>query len=133
MGERRIGVALSDEMGLLAFPLTTIFHSDMAGDVSAVLRIAQERDAKEIVVGLPLSLDGRRGPQALSVEKFVAALEKRTSIPIKTWDERFSTQDAQRLLQQVGVKPSREKGRLDAASAAVILQAYLDSQRRSHS
>lgn len=133
MGERRIGVSVSDPTGLLASPLTTITRSSLGSDIAAILKLATERHAQEIVVGVPLSLTGKSGPQAQATMRFLRALSEKASIPVQRWDERFSTQEAQRRLQEAGVKPSRDRARLDAAAATVILQAYLDSKRHEPS
>ena len=131
VGEKRIGVALSDPTGLLASPLTTISSTSESRDIDAVLRLAVEHEVEEIIVGLPLSLSGRLGPQAKQVARFVGSLSKRADVEVKTLDERYSTAEAERLLRQAGVEPSRERARVDAAAAAVVLQAYLDSKRRA--
>ena len=128
-GERRIGVALSDPSGMLASPLTTLTRGRDGSDVEMVLRLAAENDVAEIVVGMPVSLSGRRGPQAGRVARFVDALRRETGIPVLSADERYSTVQAERSLRESGVKPSRDRGRVDAAAAAVILQSYLDSKR----
>ena len=127
VGDRRIGVAMSE--GLLAMPLSTIDRITEAADIREVLRLAEEYKAQKIVVGMPLSLSGRAGPQAERVARFAESLAEQTSVPIVPVDERYSTVEAERLLRQAGVKPSEEKARVDAAAAAVILQAYLDSRR----
>ena len=132
IGERRIGVALSDPSGLLATPLTTIHRRHHTADVDEVLRLVDEHDAERVVVGLPLELSGRRGTQAGRVSAFVRAMAERTQVPVETVDERYSTVQAQRQLRESGVKPSRNRARVDAAAAAIILQSYLDSQRGSH-
>ena len=131
IGERRIGVALSDPSGLLATPLTTIHRRHHTADVDEVLRLVDEHDAERVVVGLPLELSGRRGTQAGRVSAFVRAMAERTQVPVETVDERYSTVQAQRQLRESGVKPSRNRARVDAAAAAIILQSYLDSQRGS--
>ena len=127
VGDRRIGVAMSE--GFLAAPLTTIYRRNEAVDIREVLRLAEEYGTEEIVVGLPLSLSGQVGPQAKRVAQFAETLDEQTSLPIVCVDERYSTVEAERLLRQAGVQPSREKARVDAAAAAVILQSYLDSRR----
>ena len=127
VGDRRIGVAMSE--GLLAAPLTTIERRDEASDFQEILRLAREYGAEEIVVGMPLSLSGDAGPQATRVARFAESLAEKTSVPIVRVDERYSTVEAERLLRDSGVQPSREKARVDAAAAAVILQSYLDSRR----
>ena len=129
VGERRIGVAVSDPGGLLATPLTTIHRTHEAADIDEVLRLAEEHDVGEIVVGLPLELSGRTGPQAGRSLAFVRALAGRTAIPVETVDERYSTVEAERRLRDSGVEPSRDRARVDAAAAAVILQSYLDAKR----
>ncbi len=133
VGERRIGVALSDPLGILATPFTTIQVRDDDSSIAEVLRLARENEVSEIVVGLPLSLDGRMGPQAKRSAYFARLLSERTNIPVKTADERFSSAEAERLLRQSGVRPSENKARIDAAAAAVILQSYLDAKRASSS
>ena len=129
VGERRIGLAVSDPSGLLAIPLTTIHRTHEAGDLDEVLRLAEEYDIGEIVVGLPLELSGRRGPQAGRVLAFARALAGRTAIPVETVDERYSTVEAERRLRDSGVQPSKDRARVDAAAAAVILESYLDAKR----
>ena len=129
VGDRRIGVAISDSLGILASPLATIRRRSEERDMRAVLDLADEREAGGIVVGMPLSLSGERGPQARRVERFRDALAARTRLPVAEHDERYSTAEAERLLRETGADPSKDRARLDAAAAAVILQAYLDANR----
>ncbi|MCH7745606.1 MAG: Holliday junction resolvase RuvX [Chloroflexi bacterium] len=129
VGEKRIGVALSDPTGLLATPLTTIERKGQDSDIDAALRLATEHEVGEIVVGLPLSMSGRRGPQAGRVDAFVRALAERTDLPLKSVDERLSSVQAERMLRESGIEPSKNKARIDSAAAAIILQSYLDSMR----
>ena len=131
VGERRIGVALSDPTATLATPLTTLVRGEEPWDGAAVLRLIDEHGVEEIVVGLPIEMSGRLGPQARIVADFSRLLAERTSVPIRSVDERLSSVQAERLLRDAGVEPSRDKARVDAAAAAVILQAYLDSKRAS--
>ena len=129
VGERRIGVAISDPTGLLATPVTTIHRSREAGDIDEVLRLATENDVEQIVVGLPIELSGRKGRQAGRVAAFARNLADRTAVLVETADERYSTVEAERRLRESGVQPSRDKARIDAAAAVVILQSYLDARR----
>ena len=129
VGDKRIGIALSDPTRLLASPLTTITRRSEPEDIDSVLRLAKENTVEEIVVGLPLSLSGRAGPQARKVTGFTKRLSERAAVPVKSVDERYSTAQAERLLRQAGAKPSEDRARVDAAAAAVILQSYLDSGR----
>ena len=129
VGERRIGVAISDSIGILASPLTTIRRRSEERDVRAVLDLADEHDVGGIVVGVPYSLSGERGPQARQVERFRDALAARAGVAVTDQDERYSTVEAERLLRETGARPSEDRARVDAAAAAVILQAYLDAGR----
>jgi putative Holliday junction resolvase len=129
VGEKRIGVALSDATGLIATPLTTIDRRNEAADLDAVLSLAAENGVEEIIVGLPLTLAGRVGPQARRTAHFADELTARATMRVKTIDERYSTVEAERLMREAGGKPSRERARVDAAAAAVILQGYLDAAR----
>lgn len=126
VGDRRIGLAISDPGGLIATPIGHIERSGLKADIVRVLKYASERQAEAIVVGMPISLNGKIGPQAKKVEGFLKALQRETDLPIDTADERFSTAEAERVMRQSGRQPSRHKGEVDAAAAAVILQEYLD-------
>ncbi len=130
VGDRRIGVALSDPLGMLASPLTTIARatSDTDAAIDAVLELAEEHEAAEILVGIPYLMSGRIGAQARITLDFAQALAERTHIPVTHTDERLSSVQADRMLAQSGGVSARNKGRTDAAAAAVILQAYLDAK-----
>lgn len=128
VGEKRIGVAVSDPTGLLASPLQAIKSTPDSDDVESVLRIAAEQDIGEIVVGMPLSLSGRAGPQAKRVSEFARTLASRTSVPVSFVDERYSTAEAEKRLREAGRRAAKVKARVDAAAAAIVLQAYLDSR-----
>ena len=129
VGEKRIGVALSDPLGIMASALTVIEGKSEASAIEQIIALAREHDAERIVVGLPRSLDGRLGPQASKVQAFADSLAGRTGIPVVTWDERFSTVEAERALVEAGMKRDKRKKRLDSVAAALILQGYLDSEK----
>ena len=129
VGERRIGLAVGDTSSTLATPLGFIERTGLQRDITKVLEMAESRQAEGIVVGMPLSLNGRVGPQAKKVQRFLRSLQAKTELPIKTMDERYSTSEAELILRLAGQQPSRNKGELDAAAATVILQEYLDIQR----
>lgn len=96
------------------------------------MRISQKADyhkANHIIVGMPFLPNGSIGKQAELVKNFCRELEAESGLPITTWDERYSTIEAERLLRQAGRQPTRDKGRLDAAAATIILQSYLDTER----
>jgi len=140
-GEKRIGVAAADPRTRVAVPLTTIEAG--ADPVEAVARLAEEEGAEAIVVGLALSLSGALGPQAQRAQSLADALAQRLGIPVHTWDERLTSSEAlrrssgqaQRRLPRDRRSPrgKRRRGDVDALAAAIILQAFLDSQRRSAS
>jgi putative Holliday junction resolvase len=127
IGDRRVGVAISDPVEIIATPLTVITRDDDNAALSAIMQLVDQYDVKRIVVGLPYSLDGSLGRQASKVKDFVDKLSQSTSAGIELWDERLSTVAVERLLRGAGNKKARERSRLDAAAAAFILQGYLDS------
>ena len=129
VGDRWIGVAISDPTGLLATPLTVIQRTTERADVDAVAETIRERPVERVIVGLPRSLNGRVGQQAAKVQQFAGALAARLSVPLEFRDERLSTVSAQRLMREAGTKKGKRKVRDDAAAAAVILQSYLDETR----
>ena len=125
IGDKRIGVALSDPGGILASPLTIINRIDDTVDVEAITSIISQQQVKQIVVGLPRSMDGSIGKQAQKVETFVQKLSSHTEIPVEFRDERLSTVSAKRLMQAANTKKTRD----DAIAAAIILQGYLEETR----
>lgn len=129
IGEKWIGMAMSDPTETLATPLSRIASGDTAGAIEAIVSLAQEHGVGRIVAGMPYTLSGAVGPQAQSVEAFLQALADSTTIPVEGWDERFSTSTALERMREAGVSREHMKERVDAAAAAVILQDYLDSAR----
>ena len=129
VGNRRIGLAACDSGESVAVPVATIEHTSHARDIEAILAAAAERQVDRIVVGMPLSLSGDMGPQARKVARFVQKLAAETDTPVEAVDERYSTAEALRLMAEAGAGRPRERGRVDAAAAAVILQSYIDSRR----
>jgi putative Holliday junction resolvase len=138
VGERRIGVAISDPDRRFALPLHSVDGRDHASAIAAIAAIAVEDDAGEIVVGLPLSLSGEAGKQAEKATAFADELKERLGLPVHLWDERFSSQEAQRRVAEEH-QPSGTKGRrmrskrvdadTDALAASIILQAFLDGRK----
>lgn len=127
IGSRRIGVAVSDELGTIASPVGMI---DQRKDVVAQLRQMVEtyRPAR-LIVGLPVGLSGREGPQAAEVRAVAEELAEIVDLPLEYWDERLTTSIAERSLIAQGTRRDKRKDRVDAVAAAVILQGYLDNQR----
>jgi putative Holliday junction resolvase len=130
VGERRIGVAVSDPSRTLATPHSVIHRRSKAQDFATVAHLVDEMAIERVVVGLPLSLSGDVGPQARRITRYARALAQSLDVPVELYDERYSTVTAMELLAA-----SQRKGRrqvpIDAAAAAVILQDYLESKRRS--
>jgi len=126
VGERRLGVALSDPGKRLAFPLTVIRRTGGEEDIEALKRLVREHEVDEVVIGLPFSLDGNLGPQARRVMEFVEELTRALSLPVVLWDERLSTVEADRRLREAGVK---DKEARDALAAVIVLQSYLDGRK----
>lgn len=131
IGDRRVGVAVSDPEEVIASPLTVITRDSDSATIDTIVRLVGQYEVKRIVVGLPYSLDGSLGIQASKVKDFVDELSQSTSARIELRDERLSTVAVKRLLRGAGNKKAREKSRLDAAAAAYILQGYLDSLKVS--
>ena len=128
LGERRIGLAVGDTAGALAFPAGHFLRSKLSQDVDRVLKIAQGQEVKGFVVGIPYSLDGGMGRGALRAQGFARALQKRTTCPVYSVDERFTSMEAEGLLREAGRQPSREKGAVDETAAVLILQRFLTGQ-----
>jgi len=126
IGDRRIGVALSDPEGILASPLTVITRTDEAADIEAIVTIARRNKAGRIIVGLPISMDGRLRGQAEKVTAFIEKLRVHTDLPIEFRDERLSTVSVKRMMQSVRRTKNTEH---DAMAAALILQGYLEEAR----
>ena len=127
-GERRIGLALSDPLGIIAKPLTIIDRKKTADHISRISEIVSERKITSIVVGLPLTLKGGYSKQTEIVLAFIDQLKSDLQIPIMTIDERLSSVAAEKALQEQAVKTGHNKGRVDETAAAIFLQEYLDSQ-----
>ena len=125
MGDSRIGVALSDPLGMLASPLTIIERTgEEAADVETIVALIRKNQVGRVIAGLPLSMDGSLSEQAEKIKAFVAVLGLHTDVPVEFRDERLSTVSAKRLVR--GVRKTGRGTRYDAVAAALILQGYLD-------
>ena len=129
VGDKRIGVAMSDPMEILASTLTVIQRKGNGSDFEAIDGLVKEYEVGCIVVGLPRLMDGRIGRQAEKTEAFAKELHELSGVPIEMWDERLSTVIADQLLRDAGTKSGQIKAKRDAAAAALILQGYLDRPR----
>ncbi len=128
LGDARIGVAISDDDRRLAVPLGTV-HTGAPADLKAIAAMVKEHEATVIVLGLPLSMSGERGPAAVKAEAFAGALRSVLSIPVELQDERLSTVEAERILRDAGVTGPERRRVVDESAATVILQAWLDAHR----
>jgi len=127
VGDRRIGVAVSDELGLSAQGLGVVHRTKLEADLAALEECFQPYAPTSIVVGLPRNMNGSEGPQAEKVRRFAADLEQSLGLPLVFWDERLSTVAAERVLIEGNVRRAKRKQVIDKVAAVVILQGYLDS------
>ena len=127
-GDRRIGLALSDPLRIIAKPLKVIDRKTTPDYNSAIIEIIAEKKVIEIVVGLPVTMKGEHSQQTKAVQKFIGELSSVCNIPVSKIDERLSSIAAEKALQEQGVKTGHEKGRVDETAAAIILQEFLDSK-----
>lgn len=129
LGQRRVGVAVSDPLGSFAMPNATLEIPRGGGfPLRCLLELIEKTGAEGIVVGLPMRLDGTSGPEAEAAEQFAADLRTKVSMEVVLWDERLSSVEAERLLEEAGVRSKRRRAITDRVAAAVILQSFLDSR-----
>jgi len=129
VGDARIGIAMSDPLGLTAQPLTVVERQRMPADVEAVRSLVERHAVEQVVVGLPLPLRGTTGPQAEKVTAFADALRRRLAVPVRLIDERLTTVQGERALVAAGATRRRRKQLIDQVAAQLILQQFLDAQR----
>lgn len=133
IGDKRVGIAVSDETGTLARPLFALIRASKKEDFARILALCDEYQIEGIIAGLPKTLRGEEGPQARRVRRYVDELRAALNLPIEFWDERFSSVDAAERLAMSPGRRARTKGDIDAAAAAIILQEYLDSSAKEPS
>jgi putative Holliday junction resolvase len=127
-GTKRIGVAVSDEMKIIAQPLEYILAEPFADFLTRLKGILRDKEVEMILIGMPRNMDGSYGPAALKVQEFVAALKGAVTVPIQTWDERLTSAQANKFLIQTNVRRDQRKEKVDKTAAAILLQSYLDSR-----
>jgi putative Holliday junction resolvase len=132
VGDKRIGLAVSDELGITAQPLGTIHRNQTPSDFQKVAEAARTSEAKLIVLGLPKRLDGSSSPQTEKVERFLEELARHTAVPIGTWDERLTTATAEASLIESNVRRKKRRAVIDTAAAQIMLQHYLDCHHREN-
>ena len=129
-GEKRIGVAICDELGLTAQGLPTIIRKTRKHDWEILERLIKDYHVEKIVIGYPVRLDGSEGIQCEKVNRFAALLEKNFFLPVLKWPETLSTKEAEEILRNSGVRWEKRKKMVDKLAACIILQGYLDSTRK---
>ncbi len=131
VGHKRIGVALSDPLQIIAHGLTTLERRSLAHDLEAIRDLVLRHEVQSIIVGMPLRLDGSVGPEAAAVEQFIEQLHATLEKPGLPWDERFTTVQAEQALLEGRVRRAKRKGLRDQVAATLLLQNYLDAKRKS--
>ena len=127
-GTKRMGIALSDPSGMIALPLEFIPAEPFNKFLERLKVLIHNKEVEMILIGMPRNMDGSYGPAAAKVQEFVAVLKEAIAIPIKTWDERLTSTQANRLLVEADVRRKDRKEKVDKAAAAILLQSFLDSR-----
>ncbi|MFY9725910.1 MAG: Holliday junction resolvase RuvX [Bryobacteraceae bacterium] len=127
LGKRRIGLAISDPLGITAQGLPNLERANKRSDLDALERLARDREVGLFLMGNPVNMAGNEGRQSAWVREFAGALERRTGVPVKLWDERLTTVEAGRVLRASGISIQKRAAAVDRLSAVILLQSYLDS------
>lgn len=128
VGTRRIGMAVSDPLGITAQGINTLHRRNRQADFELLKKVIGEYQIKEIVVGFPLKMSGQEGIQAKSISLFTEELKKRFHGPVHLWDERLTTAEAHRVLDKAAIRPNRRKEMIDRMAAVLILQSFLENR-----
>jgi len=129
-GTKRIGIAISDELMLTAQGIDSLERKVLKSDLEEILRIVRENNVAEIIVGLPLNMNGTYSAKTKETIEFIEELSKVIKVPVKTWDERLTSMQAERFLISAGVSRAQRKKVTDKLAAQIILQSYLDSKKK---
>jgi putative Holliday junction resolvase len=127
LGKKRIGLAISDPLGITAQGLPNLVRARKRADLAALDRLVRERQVGLILMGNPINMRGDEGRQSAWVREFAQALEQRTGLPVKLWDERLTSVEANRVLRSSGISIQKRAAAVDRLSAVILLQSYLDS------
>ena len=127
LGKKRIGLAISDPLGITAQGLPNLIRSNKRTDLAALEQLAREREVSLFLMGNPMNMGGLEGRQSGWVREFAAALEGQTGLPVKLWDERLTSVEAGRVLRASGISIEKRAKAVDRLSAVILLQSYLDS------
>lgn len=129
VGDRRVGVAVSDELGITAQPVLTLVRSNRRQDLKSIQRLIRRYHCSAIVVGNPLYMSGDQSPQAAKAQTFAQMLRDETGLPVHLWDERLTTTEAHRHLHAAGRAGSEHKAVVDQVAAVLILEGYLSARK----
>jgi putative Holliday junction resolvase len=127
-GTKRIGVAVSDELKLIAQPLEFVPAEPFPAFLARLKVLLSEKEVELVLVGMPRNMNGTYGPAAAKVQEFITQLREAIGVPIKTWDERLTSAQANRLLIEGNVRREKRKEKVDQMAAAILLQSFLDSR-----
>jgi putative holliday junction resolvase len=127
LGKRRIGLAISDPLGITAQGLPNLDRTNKRADLDALERLARDREVGLFLMGNPINMGGNEGRQSAWVREFAGALERRTGLPVALWDERLTSVEAGRVLRSSGISIQKRAAAVDRLSAVILLQSYLDS------
>ena len=127
LGKRRIGLAISDPLGITAQGLPNLVRTRIRADLDTLEQLVREREVGMILLGNPINMRGTEGRQSVWVREFADSLEKRTHLPVKLWDERLTSVEAGRVLRSSGISIEKRAAAVDRLSAVILLQSYLDS------
>jgi putative Holliday junction resolvase len=127
LGKRRIGLAISDPLGITAQGLPNLVRTRIRNDLDVLEQLIRQREVGMILLGNPINMRGTEGRQSVWVREFAASLEKRTHLPVKLWDERLTSVEAGRVLRSSGISIEKRAAAVDRLSAVILLQSYLDS------
>ncbi len=128
-GEKRIGLALSDPLGFTAQGLETILKISKENFLEKIATLCKDRGVTEVIIGLPVNMNGTMGPKAKEIQDLLPELEAKLAVPIKTWDERLTSREAGRLMIEEGLSRDKQKQNSDRLAATILLQSYLESRR----
>ena len=127
LGKRRIGLAISDPLRITAQGLPNLVRTRIRDDLDALEQLVKEREVGLVLLGNPINMKGSEGRQSGWVREFAIAMEKRTGVPVKLWDERLTSVEAGRVLRSSGISIEKRAAAVDKLSAVILLQSYLDS------
>ncbi|HBZ72352.1 MAG TPA: Holliday junction resolvase RuvX [Deltaproteobacteria bacterium] len=130
LGSRRIGLSVSDPEARIAFPAGVLERRGPVKDMARLRALVAERGVCEIVVGLPIHMSGRKGPEAAAASEFARQLKEATGLPVALQDERWTSREAERALREMGHRKKERPGRVDEMAATLILSTYLERRRR---